>query len=97
MRTQAALALINAQKLEKMKRSHDKEMAFLDLVSNLTSEINLKVLLQKVMGEATRLLQAERSTLFLNDKKTRELWSEVGEGLNTSEIRFPNHMGIARR
>jgi len=95
MRTQAALALKNTQNLEKMKRSHDKEMAFLDLVSNLTSEINLQVLLQKVMSEATRLLQAERSTLFLNEKKTGELWSEVGEGLNRSEIRFPNHMGIA--
>jgi len=95
MRSQAAFALKNTQQLETMKRSHEKEMAFLDLVSNLTSEINLQVLLQKVMSEATRLLQAERSTLFLNEKKTGELWSEVGEGLNRSEIRFPNHMGIA--
>lgn len=95
MRSQAALALKNTQQLETIKRSHEKEMAFLDLVSNLTSEINLQVLLQKVMSEATRLLQAERSTLFLNEKKTGELWSEVGEGLNRSEIRFPNHMGIA--
>jgi adenylate cyclase len=47
------------------------------------------------MGEATRMLMAERSTLFLNDKKTNQLWSEVGEGLNMSQINFPNHVGIA--
>ena len=52
-------------------------------------------LLQKVMGEATRLLNAERSTLFLNDEKTNELWSEVGQGLESVQIRLPNHLGIA--
>ena len=47
------------------------------------------------MGEATRLLNAERSTLFLNDEKTNELWSEVGQGLESVQIRLPNHLGIA--
>jgi len=41
------------------------------------------------------MLHAERSTLFLNDPKTNELWSQVGEGLGATEIRFPNHLGIA--
>ena len=41
------------------------------------------------------MLHAERSTLFLNDEKTSELWSEVGEGIGATEIRFPNHLGIA--
>ena len=29
------------------------------------------------------MLNAERSTLFLNDEKTNELWSEVGQGLES--------------
>lgn len=95
MATQAALTLKSTQRLEQMGQSHAKEMEFLDLVAEVTTEINLKVLLQKVMSEATRMLNAERSTLFLNDKKTNQLWSEVGEGLNTSEIRISNNMGIA--
>src|ERR1019366_9102406 len=45
--------------------------------------------------EATRMLNAERSTLFLNDEKTHELWSEVGQGLESVQIRLPNHLGIA--
>jgi adenylate cyclase len=95
MTTQAALTLKSAQLLERMRLSSKKEMEFLDVVSDVTSEINLKVLLQKVMKEATRMLKAERSTLFLNDIKTNQLWSEVGEGLHTSQIRLPNHVGIA--
>lgn len=95
MTTQVALTLKSAQLIEKMKLSREREIEFLDVVADVTSEINLKVLLQKVMGEATRMLMAERSTLFLNDKKTNQLWSEVGEGLNMSQINFPNHVGIA--
>ena len=40
------------------------------------------------------MLEAERSSLFINDEKTNELFTMVGEGLS-QEIRFPNHMGIA--
>ena len=42
------------------------------------------------------MLNAERSTLFLNDEKTGELWSEVGPG-SRSRCRSgcPNHVGIA--
>jgi len=95
MGTQAALALKNTQQIERMTRSHEKEMEFIDLVSEVTSEINLAALLKRVMSEATRFLHAERSILFLNDKRTNELRSEVGEGLNASEIRLPNNIGIA--
>jgi len=93
--TQAAVALQSTEFVERMQKKRSQEMEFLDIVSDVTSEINLNALLAKVMGEATRLLNAERSTLFLNDAKTNELWSMVGAGLNTTEIRLPNHLGIA--
>jgi len=95
MTTQAAITLQNTQLLEQAKKEHDKELEFLDLVSDVTSELDLASLLQRVMREATRMLNADRSTLFLNDEKTNELWSQVGEGLEVRQIRFPNHMGIA--
>ncbi len=93
--TQAAVTLQSTQFVERVKQTREEEMEFLDIVADVTSEIDLSVLLQKVMGEATRLLKAERSTLFLNDDKTNELWSEVGEGLNATQIRLPNNAGIA--
>jgi len=92
---QATVALQSAMLIEQMREKSLQEMKFLDIVAELTAEINLSTLLQKVMGEATSMLHAERSTLFLNDEKTKELWSEVGEGIGATEIRFPNHLGIA--
>ncbi|HLA34789.1 MAG TPA: GAF domain-containing protein [Rhodocyclaceae bacterium] len=95
MTSQGTLALQSAQFIERMQAIRRQEMEFIDVVSEVTADIKLGSLLQKVMGEATRLLNAERSTLFLNDEKTHELWSEVGQGLESMQIRLPNHLGIA--
>src|SRR5437016_7692826 len=70
-------------------------MELLKVVSEVSSEIKLGPLLQKLIRTITRMLDAERSTLFLNDEKTNELYTEVGEGLGATQIRFPNHVGIA--
>lgn len=95
MATQAAISLQAAQYIEQTELARKQELKFLEIVSDITSEIDLNALLQKVMNEATRMLKADRSTLFLNDEKTNELWSVVGQGLDAINIRFPNHLGIA--
>lgn len=95
MTTQAAVALQSTQFVEKMRKSREKELEFLDVVTDVTSELELGSLLQKVMGEATRMLNADRSTLFINDEKTNELFSRVAMGDSIGEIRLPNHLGIA--
>lgn len=95
MASQAAVALRSIQQVERMRRSHAQEMAFLDVVSDMTGELDLDKLLARVMGEATLMLKAERSTLFLNDEKTNELFSRIAQGGRVGEIRFPNHLGIA--
>ena len=95
MTTQAAIALQSVETVERMKKFRKQEMEFFDVVSNVTAEIDLGSLLQKVMSEATRMLNAERSTLFLNDDRRKELFSKVGEGLGAAVIRLPNHLGIA--
>jgi adenylate cyclase len=92
---QGTLALQSAQYIERMNQRRQQELEFINVVSEVTADIKLGSLLQKVMGEATRMLNAERSTLFLNDEKTSELWSEVGQGLEAMQIRLPNHLGIA--
>ncbi len=95
MAAQGVLALQSAQFIERMERVRQQELEFINIVSEMTSDIKLGSLLQKVMGEATRMLNAERSTLFLNDEKTHELWMEVGQGMEAMRIRLPNHVGIA--
>ncbi len=95
MTPQAAVALQGTQAIEQMRRSAMKDLEFFDVIADVTSEIDLSAILGKVMSQATKMLNAERSTLFLNDEKTHELFSKVGEGLGTVEIRVPNHLGIA--
>ncbi len=95
MTTQAAIFIQSALIVEKMERSQEQEAEFLGVVSDVSSEIQLGPLLQKIMAAVTRMLNAERSTLFLNDEKTNELYTEIGQGLGATKIRFPNHMGIA--
>lgn len=95
MTTQAAVALQSVQFVERLAENRAKEMSFLDLVADITSEFDLSKLLQRVMTEATRMLGADRSTLFLNDEKTATLFARVAQGSKIGEIRFPNHLGIA--
>lgn len=95
MTTQAAITLQSAQKLEHMQVNRDRELAFLDIVSDITSEIDIDSLLQKVIKEATQMLKADRGTLFLHDDKTSELFSRVAMGGSIGEIRLPDHVGIA--
>ena len=93
--SQAIPALRSSQFVERMKKVRAQEMEFLNIVADITSELELGSLLARVMAEATRMLSAERSTLFLNDEKTNELFSRVAQGDNVREIRLPNHLGIA--
>ncbi len=95
MVAQGSVALQSAQFIERLEQVRRQEMEFINVVSEMTSDIKLGSLLQKVMSEATRMLSAERSTLFLYDEKTGELWSEVGEGLESMQIRLPSNVGIA--
>ena len=92
---QCAITLESLQLIERMEKSQARESAFMNVVSDITSELELPKLLNKVMSEAARLLNAERSTLFLNDEKTKELFSYVGAGLGQMQIRLPNSAGIA--
>jgi adenylate cyclase len=93
--TQAVPTLKSSQTVERMQRARAQELAFLDIVADITSQLDLAQLLQRVMAEATRILGAERSTLFLHDEKTGELFSRIAMGPQINEIRFPNHAGIA--
>ena len=95
MTGQASATLVNASHAEEVGARRTEEMEFLRLVSDMTAELDLDSLLERVMAEATRMLRAERSTLFLLDERTDELFARVAEGDSVGEIRFPSTAGIA--
>jgi len=95
MGAQASSALVKAQLYEEVERSRKEEKELFEVTRAISTEIHLLPLIQKIMATTTTILEADRSTLFVNDSKTNELWAMVAEGVKTKEIRFPNHLGIA--
>ncbi|HXP95779.1 MAG TPA: GAF domain-containing protein [Telmatospirillum sp.] len=93
--SQASVSLESFRTIEAIDKSRRQELDFLSVVSEISSELKLGPLLQKIMAAITRMLDAERSTLFINDEKTKELYTEIGQGLGATSIRLPNHLGIA--
>lgn len=92
---QAGIALENAQTFEQAQQAHEHESHLLQVSAAISSELQLKPLLEKIMDAVRMILGSDRTTLFLHDEKTNELWSQVATGLQDQEIRFPAHMGIA--
>ena len=98
MTEQAAIAIQGNIIVEQIEAARKQELEFLDVVSQVSSELELTPLLQKIITTISTMLDCERATLFINDEKTNELYTEVGEGLDEkSTIRIPNHLGISGR
>ena len=96
MTEQAAIAIQGNIIVEQIEAARKQELEFLDVVSQVSSELELTPLLQKIITTISTMLDCERATLFINDEKTNELYTEVGEGLDEkSTIRIPNHLGIS--
>ncbi|MFT5175403.1 MAG: PAS domain S-box-containing protein [Gammaproteobacteria bacterium] len=71
------------------------EAQILKVAQELSGELKLDVLLARIMRTTTELLNADRSTIFVHDRRTNELWSRVAEGVKSKEIRIPDNAGIA--
>jgi adenylate cyclase len=67
----------------------------LDVNIAITSEMRLEALLARIVQVTSKVIRADRSSLFLHDEKTGELYSVVAEGLEERQIRFPSTEGLA--
>jgi adenylate cyclase len=70
--------------------------ALLNATTLLAKSLDLEKTLQAVMDEARKLMQADRSTLFLLDRDRHELWSKVptADRKKLLEIRIPMNRGV---
>ncbi|TMA17849.1 MAG: GAF domain-containing protein [Deltaproteobacteria bacterium] len=69
--------------------------ALLQIGLAIGSTVDIDALLNVVMGHVTALLSAERSTLYLVDRRRGEIWSKVLQGDGLREIRLPLGEGVA--
>jgi adenylate cyclase len=93
--TQAAAALEHARFVEDLEKAHRDEVILLEVSGAVSGDLDLDSLLEKIMQATTILTAAERSTLFIHDPETGELWSRVAEGTESKEIRLPSYGGLA--
>jgi adenylate cyclase len=61
----------------------------------IMSEMNMEALFQLVMDQANQIMNTERSTLFVYDDYTEELWSLAATGMKKNEIRIKMDAGLA--
>ena len=69
--------------------------ALADVANRVNDSLSLDVLFPRLMAVVTEALNADRSTLFLHDAETGELFSRVLQGDTIGEIRFPSQLGVA--
>ncbi len=76
-----------------MARRVEKLSAILDVAKAMTVQRDLERLLALILEAATRVVDADRSSIFIVDRERQELWTKVAQG--TGEIRIPLNTGIA--
>jgi HD-GYP domain-containing protein (c-di-GMP phosphodiesterase class II) len=76
---------------QEMQRDSEALMKVSTIVSG---KLHLKELLTELARQCSWLLDADRSTVWLYDDETEEIFTFVGEGL-ANEIRMPVGLGIA--
>lgn len=81
------------KKIENLSEWKRRLSVLLKFGKKAVTTIKLDDLLQLLVEEAKMVLNAERATVFLVDKKQKELWSRVASGTKT--IRVPWDKGIA--
>src|SRR5882724_2746707 len=78
---------------EEQNHLGEKLFPILKICQKINSERDLAALLDLIANEATKLMEADRASLFLLDRERGELWSKVA--LGSKEIRFDARLGIA--
>ena len=61
----------------------------------LATSVGLDALLQAIVPHVSKLMRAARTTLFLYDPQSQEIWSKVAEGEARREIRLALGHGLA--
>lgn len=80
---------------EAFEREHRKLVALQEVGAALGSTLDMKELLSLVLAHVSEVMDADRSTLYLLDEESGELWSTVSQGEDEHEIRLKVGSGLA--
>ena len=75
------------KELETQIRIKENQMLSIQQIGqSLSSELNRDRLLILIMKEVTKLMNAERGTLFIVDSEKGELWSKIAQKAEIKEL-----------
>ena len=81
---------IGRRKQDQQVRNQVQQQKMLfELGQIITSEMNLDALFKLIMEQANKVMNTERSSVFMYDSKNEQLWSLVSTDLKRNEVRFP--------
>lgn len=80
---------------EELEQEVARYQAVYEVMQALGGTLDLDELLDLIITRITEVMDADRSSLFLIDWETEELWSKVAQGVRFMEIRFPMDLGLA--
>lgn len=92
---QTAIAVENLELYHKLLADHEKIAILFDVSTSVARTLDLDKLFVEIVDKISKALAAERSSLFLVDRQTDELWSKVAQQSELTEIRFPISHGLA--
>ena len=84
-----------SQLLMRITETVRRTTALVDVANRVSDSLSLDVLFPRLLEVVTETLNAERSSMFLYDAETKELFSRVMQGNVMGEVRFPADRGIA--
>jgi len=78
-----------------VRDKNDRFKQILNVGQIITSEMNLDSLFEVIMEQTNIIMGTERSTVFLFDDETNELWSLAATGMERNVIRINAESGVA--
>lgn len=81
--------------MDKIEELQNRLDLILQFGSVVYKETHLDKLLELIAAQVRKILDCDRCTVFILDKKAGELWSKVAHGMQNTEIRMPAGKGIA--
>jgi len=92
---QAAVTVENFRLYQKLVKDHERMAVIYEISNSIAHTLDLDLLFVKIVGKISQALRAQRSSLFLIDEQTDELWSKVAQEAEITEIRIPKASGLA--
>jgi len=74
---------------------HEQAGGLIEVANTIASQLELSAAIRVVAEQTSRLLDADRSSVWLYDEAEEEIYTIVAQELGTEEIRMPAGQGVA--